>query len=179
MIHAPEKYITQARKFCNGEYDFNVGGQDWRAAFEYLVNYPQNLTFDKLKIHNLWTVNGGHLRRKVSDDNLILAVLTLALPRYEGNGLNLYRGECRFLYEGNQIGFCWTPDINVASQFASGLNAIESGGVLLMAYAPTSTILAEPNEHSVNQMREFEYICNPRLLENIEVLEHFERPSRN
>lgn len=104
-----------------------------------------------------------------------MAVLILALPGYEGDGLTLYRGECRFLYDENKIGFCWSPDVNVASMFASGLNAQESGGVLLKAYAPTSAILAEPNDHSVKQMRESEYTCNPRLLQNIKVEEYFEK----
>jgi hypothetical protein len=102
-------------------------------------------------------------------------VLIISLPGYVGDGLTLYRGECRFLYNDNKIGFCWTPDINVAMRFAQGLNAIESGGFLLKAYAPPSAILASPNEHSAIQMQEFEYTCNPRLLENIEVLKSYEK----
>ena len=87
----------------------------------------------------------------------------------------LYRGECKFLYDDNKIGFCWTPDINVARVFASGLNAIESGGVLLKAYAPNGAIISAPNDHSINQMQEFEYTCNPELLENIEIIEVFKK----
>lgn len=169
------EHILLARKFCQGEYDYKTDGRTWQAAFEYLRSNPHNIYFDKTKIHTLWTVNGGHLRRNIEDDGLVLAVLILALPGYEGNGLTLYRGECRFLYDKNKIGFCWSPDVDVASMFASGLNAQESGGVLLKAYAPASAILAEPNDHSVKQMREFEYTCNPRLLQDIEVVECFEK----
>lgn len=99
------------------------------------------------------------------------------MPGYEGDGLTLYRGECRFLYDENKIGFCWSPCFNVASDYAEYSNAQESGGVLLKAYAPASAILAEPNDHSAKQMKEFEYTCNPRLLQDVEVVECFEKPS--
>jgi hypothetical protein len=54
--------------------------------------------------------------------------------------------------------------------FASGLNALESGGVLLKAFAPTEAILASPNEHSSKQMDEREYKGDPKLLEGVEVI---------
>lgn len=171
------KHILLALKFCQGEYDNSADGGTWRAAFEYLRSNFSDIIFDKTKIHTLWTVNGGHLRRNIEDDGLVLAVLILALPGYEGDGLTLYRGECRFLYDENKTGFCWSPDVSVASGFAKGLNALElGGGVLLRAYAPASAILAGPNDHSVKQMQEFEYTCNPRLLQDIEIMECFEKP---
>lgn len=95
------------------------------------------------------------------------------LPGYQGNGLTLYRGECKFLYEQKKIGFCWSPDIEVAIRFARGLNAPESGGVLLKTYAPAEAILASPNDHSALQMREFEYTCDPTNLQGVEVLKWF------
>jgi hypothetical protein len=133
------------------------------------------MSFDRPKVHTLWTVNGGHLRRKIKDDELMLAVLTMSLPGYQGDGVTLYRGECRFLYDENKIGFCWSSEIEVASKFARGLNALESGGVLLKAYAPPSAILAGPNDHSAKQMQEFEYTCDPRLLHDIDVVRFFEK----
>lgn len=59
--------------------------------------------------------------------------------------------------------------------FASGLNAIESGGVLLKAYAPMAAILSAPNKHSSDQMEEFEYTCDPNLLENIKTVQFFKK----
>lgn len=161
--------------FCNGEYDHNISGADWSETFEYISENYNSLNLKKNRIHTLWTVNGGHLRRKIANDELVAKVLTVALPGYEGNGLTLYRGECRFLYELNLIGFCWTPKIEVAKNFARGLNAIESGGVLLKTFAPKKAILASPNDHSANQMQEFEYTCNPYLLENIELVASYEK----
>jgi hypothetical protein len=104
-------------------------------------------------------------------------VLKLTLPGYNGSGLILYRGECRFLYEENKIGFCWTPDALVAERFASVLNCDESGGVLLRAFVKPNSILAAPNAHSAAFMEEFEYTCNPESIHGIELIKEFYKPS--
>ena len=166
---------SQISNFCKGEYDREIDGFRWRVIFQYFLSNVNRLEFSKEQIHTFWTVNGGHLRRKIKDDQLIADVLTLALPRYHGDPVTLYRGECSFLYEAKLIGFCWTPDQTVAERFASGLNAIESGGVLLRTLAQTPAILSGPNEHSSKQLQEFEYTCNPFLLNEIVLVEHFER----
>ena len=165
--------ILTANNFCKGIYDINTSPELWIKTFNYIISHKNRFHFDKHKIHLLWTVNGGNLRRKISNDNLVLSVLILSLPGYNGPGLTLFRGESKHLYESNNIGFSWTPKIEVASIFASGLNSIESGGVLLKAFAPTNAILSSPNAHSMNQMYEHEFTCNPNLLENIEVLSIF------
>ncbi|MCU7830313.1 MAG: hypothetical protein KZQ85_14720 [Candidatus Thiodiazotropha sp. (ex Myrtea sp. 'scaly one' KF741663)] len=168
-----------ALDFCNGVYDHTVKDEVWPKVFRYLLENSSALSFSRDRIHTLWTVNGGHLRRKVSDDDLTVSVLTTFLPKYEGEGLTLYRGECKFLFDDNKIGFCWTPVEEVARMFASGLNSNESGGVLLKAYAPSRAIISSPNDHSVNQMEEHEYTCNPNLLEDLEVIKVFDKyPNR-
>jgi len=171
----PKKYSVEqnAEDFCNGIYEFSVSSNQWIETFVYLSEHVGELDFDTEKIHLLWTVNGGHLRRKIKNDRLIADVLANYLPKYSGPPLILYRGECRFLYEDNQLGFCWTPCIEVAEMFARGLNAIESGGVLLKAEVPSEAIFTKPNAHSTKQMREFEYTCNPALLKKVEVIKWF------
>lgn len=163
------------KEFCIGKYDYTIPDNEWASVFQYIYEYHKELEFCKDKIHTLWTANGGHLRRKIKNDNLIAKVLKLTLPGYTGEGLILYRGECCFLFEQGKIGFCWTPDVDVATKFARGLNAIESGGVLLKAYAPSESIFSAPNEHSSKQMHEFEYTCDPGLLENIAVIKSYEK----
>jgi hypothetical protein len=162
--------------FCRGEYVNDVEGETWRVAFEHVDRLSELMALDKVAIHTLWTVNAGHLRRKIRDDPLILRVLKKTMPGYQGLGLTLYRGECQFLYAQNKIGFCWSPRIEVARCFARGLNAIESGGILLRAHAPAEAILAGPNIHSAQQMGEFEYTCDPERLQDIEVLQCFPKP---
>jgi len=162
-------------EFCEGRYDCNIADSKWLPAFKYISENHNGLKFSKEKVHTLWTVNGGHLRRKIKNDKIVAKVLSVALPTYGGEGLTLYRGECRFLYEAGKIGFCWTSEINVATKFASGLNAIESGGVLLKAYAPRAAIFSGPNAHSIKQTKEFEYTCNPDYLESIEMIESYKK----
>lgn len=168
------KFLVE--EFCQGRYDDKVSDQQWGPVFEYIAENHVRLNFCKNEIHTLWTVNGGHLRRKVKNDLLIAKVLGVSMPSYAGEGLVLYRGECRFLFEARKIGFCWTPKIEVATIFASGLNSLESGGVLLKAYAPPEAIFSSPNSHSSQQMREFEYTCNPNLLENIQLINAYDKP---
>lgn len=163
-------------EFCAGRYDHAVPDHAWCQVFEYIAEHHLELSFCKDEVHTLWTVNGGHLRRKIKNDQLIAQVLSVSMPGFSGNGLVLYRGECRFLFDAGKIGFCWTPEIEVATMFARGLNAVESGGVLLKSYAPPLAIFASPNAHSSKQMREFEYTCNPKLLENIEVIGSYRKP---
>lgn len=162
-----------AEKFVKGENVYDVDAATWRAAFEYIDLHCHSLPFRPSAVHLVWTESGGHIRNKIRDDSLILRVLQAALPSYRGPGLTLYRGECQFLYEQGKIGFCWTPALDVATCFARGLNALESGGVLLKAFAPPEAILAGPNDHSTVQMGEFEYTCDASKLVSIEVLQRF------
>lgn len=162
-----------AERFCVGENFHDIDGATWKSAFEYIDNNFSDLHINRMGAHRIWIESGGHLRRKIQDDSLILSVLKKVLPSYQGPGLTLYRGECRFLYEQGKIGFCWSPDIEVAELFGRGLNAIESGGVLLKAYAPATAVISGPNDHSVNYLRETEFTCNPNLLESLELIKYF------
>nr|WP_321239311.1 hypothetical protein [uncultured Tolumonas sp.] len=133
----------------------------------------QLFSFDTDKMHMLWIVNGGHIRRHVQNDLLTLTWLKLILPKYTGDGLRLYRGECKFLYDQGLIGFCWTPKKDVAEKFARGLNAIESGGVLLSAMFSPEAILSAPNSHSADWLGEYEYTCDPMRICSLEVLNQY------
>lgn len=168
-------YKNLASKIMDGEYVCEVIDKTWISALEYIVGNINHFNFDTSKIHMLWIVNGGHIRRRVSNDALVLAWLKLALPKYAGNELELYRGECKFLYDQGLIGFCWTPKKEVAEKFARGLNAIESGGVLLKVKARADAILSAPNSHSSDWLGEFEFTCDPTKLESIEVLQSFKK----
>jgi len=159
----------------SGEYICDLESRVWVSSIKYILDNFDIFEFDKEKTHMLWVVNGGHIRRHVKDDTLILEWLKKILPGYSGTGLNLYRGECNFLYKNKMIGFCWTPKREVAENFASGLNSIESGGVLLKSFVPKEAILSAPNDHSINWLNESEYTCDPTKLTNIEVIGHFKK----
>lgn len=151
-----------ARQFCNGTYVNATDTALWRETFNYLASVDDASIFVKEKIQSLWLIYGGDLRAKIKDDRLILQVLKRALPGYGGDGVTLYRGESWFLFDQDKIGFCWTISEELATSYAKGLNAVESGGVLLKCYAPEDAILAAP-ESGLSSAGSV-YICDPGKL---------------
>ena len=82
-----------------------------------------------------------------------------------------------FLYEQGLIGFCWTPKKQVAAMFARGLNAMESGGVLLSEKVAPEAIPGTPDSHSADWPGESEYTCDPAQISSIEVVHNDPKPS--
>ncbi|TXI45144.1 hypothetical protein [Methylophilus sp.] len=161
MKHSPQ---SLAKQFCLGVYVNVVDATLWRATFAYIVRHADDSVFQKSAIAALWAQYGGDLRAKIKDDALVLAVLKQALPGYGGDGWTLYRGESWFLFDHDQIGFCWTPSEDIATTYAKGLNAVDSGGVLLKCYAPAEAILAMQNNV---------FICDPSRLLRLTTLSLF------
>lgn len=157
-----------ARQFCHGAYVNAADAGLWREAFAYLADINDAAIFQKEKIQSLWMAYGGDLRARIKDDASILRVLRKALPAYDGQGLTLYRGESWFLFDQNKIGFCWTTSEAVATSYAKGLNAVESGGVLLKCHAPPAAILAA-GQHAQENV----FICDPGQLLRLTTLALF------
>lgn len=153
------KYTAQslAHAFCRGQYVSTVDAVLWQQTFAYLAKRGEPTMFQRSAVQQLWIAYGGDIRAKVRNDALVLAVLKMALPGYQGAGITLYRGESWFLFDQQQIGFCWTPSETLATTYAKGLNAVESGGVLLKCYAPPTAILAHASDNTT-------WICDPNLL---------------
>lgn len=122
--------------------------------------------------HLLWIEKGHFIREKMGDDIQLLELLRLLMPPYEGNGMMLYRGENTDRYRIGRIGFCWTSNEDKARQFARGLNAYKSGGVLLRAWVPAGAILAGMHPHS-QYLGEYEITIDGTGVEQLEVLEVF------
>lgn len=155
-----------------GEYVCDMPSKTWVSAIQYAIENIARFSICSDKMQMLWIVNGGHIRRHLSNDILVLAWLKLVMPKYDGGELQLYRGECQFLYDQGLIGFCWTPNKHVAEKFARCQNAIESGGVLLSAKFAPDAILSSPNSHS-NWLGEHEYTCDPTKIGSIDVLHRY------
>lgn len=166
MRHTPQ---SLAKQFSHGVYVNSSDALLWREAFTYLSSINDDSIFVKDKVRSLWLTYGSDLRARIKDDNLILQVLQKSLPRYSGDGWTLYRGESWFLFDTNQIGFFWTPSETLATTYAQGINAVESGGVLLKCYAPTEAILAAPEAEGENSV----WICDPTQLLRLSTLALF------
>lgn len=161
MKHTPQ---SLARQFCLGAYVNAVDALLWHDTFDYMANLKDDSVFQKKQIASLWAQYGGDLRAKVKNDAMVLKVLKRALPGTNGDGYTVYRGESWFLFDNDQIGFCWTASEEIATTYAKGLNAVESGGVLLKCYAPAEAILAIENNV---------FICDPTYLLRLSTLALF------
>lgn len=159
----PSKYTPQslARQFCQGTYVCMADAVLWQQTFAYLARLPDDAVFQKPLIAALWARYGGDLRALIKNDTLVLSVLKRALPHTAETGQTVYRGESWFLFDQHQIGFCWSSSKDVATRYAKGLNAVDSGGVLLTAYAPPAAILG---------MHDEVFICDPSELLRVSTL---------
>lgn len=125
------------------------------------------------QFHSVWIEFGAKIRSQVEDDRRLASLLRALLPIYLGEGIRLFRGESADRYSQGCLGFCWTPMIEKARMFGSGLNASHgSGGILLSAVIDAVSIIAEPNGHSI-YLGEHEYTVDPFSLTDLEILERY------
>ncbi|WNJ77762.1 hypothetical protein RJE46_14080 [Cedecea neteri] len=119
--------------------------------------------------HTKWIECGHFIRAKLDDDKALTQLLALCMPKYEGSGLIVFRGENEHRFNSGKIGFCWTENRESAEIFARGLNACRGQGFLLRAYAPPESIFSGPNDHS-RYLDEHEVTLNPQLLDDIQII---------
>ena len=119
-----------------------------------------------------WVEAGHHIRAQIDDDLILLRLLRHLLPRYNGQAIELFRGENRARWASKAIGLAWTPSREIARMFGRGLNAVNSGGVLLRAWFEPEAIVAGPNAHSTH-LGESQFTVDPSLSAQIEALEFF------
>ncbi len=159
-----------ARKLCAGIFTPHVSPALWRHTFHYLLQLPADTVLDRYAIARLFVQHIAEWRTWLKDDTLLLGVMRRLLPSADTAANTLFRGESWFLFDAGQIGFCWTADETHATRYAQGLNAVESGGVLLKGYAPTAAILAviqpSPQQPAI-------YLCDPALMTGLTTLALF------
>lgn len=134
------------------------------------MSQPGLLTTELQKaFHTKWIESGQFIRKQLADDKDLIQLLALFMPKYEGTGLIVFRGENEVRFNSGQIGFCWTENRASAEVFARGLNACRAQGFLLKAYAPQEAVFSGPNDHS-KYLGEHEVTLNPRLLTDIQII---------
>jgi hypothetical protein len=124
-------------------------------------------------LSNQWHVCHHFLRELVDDDDLLIDMLWVWLPRYVGPDLVLYRGENIDRFEAGRIGTAWTGKQATAEMFAGGLNAVGKGGVVLRVTAPSTAIIAGPSKHSL-YLGESEFTIDIGKLGAIDTIAHFD-----
>lgn len=122
--------------------------------------------------HTKWIESGHFIRAKLGDDKTLSQLLAICMPKYEGHGLTVFRGENEHRFNSGHIGFCWTENRESAEMFARGLNACRGQGFLLQAYAKPEAIFSGPNDHS-RYLGEHEVTLNPSLLSDIQIISSY------
>lgn len=145
---------------------------EWRRQLAVAVNTPPSTQELSMAFHTQWHVCHHRLRELVDDDALLLDLAWTWLPRYEGPGLELYRGENIDHFEAGRIGSAWSDKLATAELFARSQNNSGKGGVVLRATVPASAIIAGPSAHS-QRMDESEFTVDTRKLGSAAALTRF------
>jgi hypothetical protein len=147
-----------------------------RYRWRQFVNELQVLRPSSAKVvagfHVQWHVCHHRLRELVNDDGALLDAVLAWLPPYLGGGLTLYRGENSDRFDQGKLGWAWSTQVETATMFAKGLNAVGSGGMLLCAEVDASAIIAGPSTHSM-RIDEFEFTVDPRKVSLVDVIARF------
>lgn len=144
----------------------------WKSSFNSFIenSFTSAESQDHFGTH--WIESGHHIRDQIADDYNLVILLRHILPKYESGSITLYRGENLDRFQNNIIGFAWTPSIGTARMFASGLNSVKSGGVLLSGHFEPEAIISGPNRHS-NWLGEVQFTVDPFSISQIQLLELF------
>ena len=112
------------------------------------------------------------MREQIANDRVLVQLLRQALPHYQGEAVELFRGENRKRWKSQAIGLAWTKDIETARMFGRGLNAIGSGGVLLKAHFEREAIISGPSVHS-QYLGENQFTIDPFYVNAFTAIEFF------
>lgn len=144
----------------------------WCAVAESVIEQRNMLPGSTESFGTYWIEAGHHIRQQIDDDEMLCTFLRLTLPAYEGAAMTLYRGENIDRYRTGNVGPAWTSDIETARMFASGLNAINSGGTLLQAHFPAGSVITGPNAHS-QYLGEAQFTVDVTQAQNVKVLQQY------
>jgi hypothetical protein len=145
---------------------------EWRRLIGDLIRLPPSSEQLAERFHTQWHACHHCLRELVYEDDLLIDMLWVWLPRYRGPDLVLYRGENIDRFKAGSIGTAWSDKQETAEMFARGLNAIGKGGMVLRAHVPSSAIIAGPSKHSL-YLCESEFTIDVRNMAGVETVIRF------
>jgi hypothetical protein len=138
-----------------GLREVTVAGR-WTNVAESVAASKQHSPPSLTDFETYWIEAGHRIREQIDDDRLLCILLRRALPKYEGEAVTLFRGENIGRWKLGLVGFAWTEQLEVARMFGRGINAIQTGGVLLKTTFEPSSIISGPNKHS-------QYLCETQF----------------
>jgi len=117
----------------------------------------------------IWMEDGDLIRSEVCDDRVVMDALWVLLPRYDGPGLTLYRGDGMANRKHRSYGLSWTRERDVGLAYAASRRSrYTDGTVLLSTFAPPEAIICAPFLHD-NRFEECEYVVDRRRLNKVSV----------
>jgi len=144
----------------------------WRSVAESVVLDHEPVPVSPIDLGTYWIEASRCIREQIAEDQLLCRFLWCVLPRYLGSTVTLYRGENLGRWRAGTIGLAWTPDIEVARMFGRGLNATETGGILLQGTFDSASIISGPNKHS-SYLQEEQFTVDLSLAPSLQVLEEY------
>jgi len=147
--------------------------EHWQSEAEIILGKKQFSPRFIEGFHTHWVESAHRIRSQVGDDIQLSRMLRRILPKYTGGDLVLYRGENVNRWNEKSIGFCWSTSVEVARMFGRGLNAVDSGGLLLSCNCKADWIISGPNEHS-KYLGESEFAVDPQMLSDTDIVEKYE-----
>lgn len=144
----------------------------WKLRAQLFLEVP-NIPVEMKEEFGTYRIEAGHhIREQISDDRQLVRFLRQLLPPYDGHILTLFRGESLERWMNGTVGLAWTPKIEVAQMFASGLNSVGSGGVLLVGPFEANAIISGSHAHSP-YLGEDQLTIDPFYGTNLTAIERF------
>lgn len=139
----------------------------WRECFEWVAGQPFDLKAGE-RLLEFWMTygltSGEHsIGRGLKNDIAVFAdALRRHLPRYDGPGITLYRGQHEARHLAGSYGIAWTSRLEAAERLAFYHAWGDGPAVVLRVEATPRMIVCTPTQHSQEIMKEDEYIIDPR-----------------
>jgi hypothetical protein len=149
-----------------------IRGNAWRNVLIELAQRPVDYEIGESLVM-AWLVGGIRLGRAFQKDiGLFAEALRRHLPRYDGGGLTVFRGQLETFHRKRCYGISWTTDMEVANTLATWHAAGEGEAVVLRMAASSEMIIADLRQHlHARYMEEPQLLVDPRMVGEVEVIE--------
>jgi hypothetical protein len=143
----------------------------WHEAIGQLITGTRPNEVLGRALLGFWISYGLHIARSLKGDLILVDAFKHLLPPYDGPALKLYRGELHSRHVERTYGFSWTPNVSVATMFASRRQSTGEGHAVTLEIDATPAMIAVPPGEHTSWLGEDEYIIDPRLIQTVRVLD--------
>jgi hypothetical protein len=144
----------------------------WPRVLTELGEWPSDYKLGDALVMT-WLVSGLKLGPAIGENiGLFAEALRRHLPRYDGAGLTVFRGQLETFHRKRCYGISWTTDLEVANRLATWHSAGEGDAVVLRMAASPEMIIADLRKHHyARHMEEPQLLVDPCMVGEVEVIE--------